>query len=149
MNIVLYQPDIPQNTGAFVRLAACLGAGLHIIEPAGFILDDRKLSRVALDYGQIANITRHVSFDAFMRWKEARRLILLSTKASLPYTQWRYEAEDLLMVGRESSGVPDAVHEACDARVMIPMASGARSLNVVNAASMVLGEAMRQTIWKM
>lgn len=150
MNIVLYQPDIPQNTGAFVRLAACLGLKLHIIEPCGFILDDKKLKRVAMDYGAQADITRHASFSAFLDHKQrhgAGRLVLLSTKASVPYTECRYEKDDYLLLGRESGGVPESVHAAAEIRVMIPMAPAARSLNVVNAASMVAGEALRQTGW--
>jgi tRNA (cytidine/uridine-2'-O-)-methyltransferase len=147
MNIVLYQPDIPQNTGAFVRLCACLGLRLHIIEPCGFVLDDKKLARVAMDYAGQADITRHRNFAAFMDFKnstQAARLILLTTKAASSYTDCTYRAGDFLLLGRESSGVPQEVHEAAELRVTIPMQPGARSLNVVNAASMVAGEALRQ-----
>jgi len=149
MNIVLYQPDIPQNTGSFVRLCACLGLPLHIIEPCGFILDDKKLARVAMDYSDKAEIIRHPSFKSFMEHKgEKGRLILLTTKSSEAYTECHYHKHDFLLLGRESSGVPEDVHAAADKRVTIPMHENARSLNVVNAASMVVGEALRQTKWK-
>ena len=151
MNIVLYQPDIPQNTGSFIRLTACLGMRLHIIEPCGFVLDDRKLARVAMDYAGKADITRHTSFSAFLDFKQAAgsgRVILLTTKAATCYTDCSYHADDFLLLGRESSGVPQEVHDAVQLRVTIPMQEGVRSLNVVNAASMVAGEAMRQTKWK-
>ena len=150
MNIVLYQPDIPQNTGSFVRLAACMGASLHIIEPCGFILDDKKLKRVAMDYSAHAPITRHENFLHFLDHKQTiahSQLILLTTKVSTRYTDCKFQPNDFLLLGRESSGVPQEVHEAADLRITIPMAPGARSLNVVNAASMVIGEAMRQTKW--
>lgn len=149
MNIVIYQPDIPQNTGGFIRLCACLGMPLHIIEPCGFVLDDRKLARVAMDYAGQAEILRHQSFSAFLDFRQEGRLILLTTKAATRYTECSYQTGDFLLLGRESGGVPEAVHEAVDMRVTIPMKEGARSLNVVNAASMVAGEAMRQTGWKM
>lgn len=151
IQIVLYQPDIPQNTGGFVRLCACLGLNLHIIEPCGFVLDDKKLKRVAMDYADHVNITRHANFPAFLNLKQATlgvRLILLTTKATNRYTDYTYQTNDFLLLGRESSGVPQAVADACDAAVTIPMVKGARSLNVVNAASMVVGEALRQTTWK-
>ncbi len=151
MNIVLYQPDIPQNTGGFVRLCACLGVGLHIIEPCGFVWDEKKLARVAMDYLDLIVITRHQSFSAFLDFKSTTqdaRLILLTTKASVPYAGIAYQDNDFLLLGRESSGVPQEVHEAADLRVTIPMRAGARSLNVVNAASIVAGEAKRQTGWK-
>lgn len=152
MNIVLFQPDIPQNTGSFVRLCACLGIKLHIIEPCGFVLDDKKLARVAMDYATQVTIIRHANFPAFLDFKQeagSGRLILLTTKAATCYTECNYQAGDFLLLGRESSGVPDAVHEAAELRVTIPMKEGARSLNVVNAASMVAGEAMRQIGWKL
>lgn len=150
MNIVLFQPDIPQNTGSFVRLCACLDMPLHIIEPCGFVLDDKKLARVAMDYAAQVTIIRHTNFSAFLDFKQEAgngRLILLTTKAAQRYTDCTYQQGDFLLLGRESSGVPQEVHDKADLRVTIPMAAGARSLNVVNAASMVVGEAMRQTIW--
>ena len=150
MKIVLYQPDNPQNTGSFIRLCACLGLELHIIEPCGFVLDDKKLARVAMDYGKQATIMRHTSFSHFLDFKQEQagsRLILLTTKAETPYIDITYKKEDFLLLGRESSGVPQDVHEIADIRAAIPMEEGARSLNVVNAASMVAGEALRQTRW--
>lgn len=151
MNIVLYQPDIPQNTGSFLRLCACLGLTLHIIEPCGFVLDDKKLRRVAMDYGENVDIIRHTNFPAFLDFRQTAgdgRLILLTTKATSRYTDCTYRHNDFLLLGSEASGAPQEVHDAVDMRVTIPMRSGARSLNVVNAASMVVGEAMRQTGWK-
>lgn len=145
MDIALFEPDIPQNTGSIIRLSACLGAALHIIEPCGFAFDDKKLRRVALDYYDLANITRHASWPAFLDWKKEKRLILLSTKAATPYMEFTFAAGDILLLGRESSGVPDDVHTAAAARIKIPMQNGARSLNVALAAAMVLGEALRQT----
>lgn len=150
MNIVLYQPDIPQNTGAFLRLCACVGVRLHIIEPCGFVLDDKKLARVAMDYGSTEAITRHTSFERFLDHRQTiprAKLILLTTKASVHYTAINYGKDDFLLLGRESSGVPQEIHERADLRVTIPMQPGARSLNVVNAAAMVAGEALRQTTW--
>lgn len=147
MDIALYQPDIPQNTGSLLRLCACMGTRLHIIEPCGFPLDDKKLRRVGMDYVDLATLIRHDSWEHFADTcqREGRRLLLLSTKASVDYTRFAYQNDDILLLGRESSGVPQAVHEAVDARLIIPMRQGARSLNVALAASMVLGEALRQT----
>lgn len=147
LNIVLYQPDIPQNTAAFVRLCACLDLSLHIIEPCGFVWDEKKLKSVAMDYLEKASIIRHASFDAFLGTVSGT-LHLLTTKASTNYTKVEYKPGDALMLGRESGGVPDCVHEAVASRITIPMQTGARSLNVVNAASMVAGEALRQMRWK-
>lgn len=149
MKIVLYQPDIPQNTGSFIRLCACLGCELHIIEPCGFIWDEKKIARVAMDYFSLVTIQRHTSFSAFLEFKNAGsgKLILLTTKTQQPYTECAYQNDDFLLCGSESGGVPDTVHAQADSRVTIPMKHGARSLNVVNAASMVLGEAMRQVEW--
>ena len=148
MLLALFEPDIPQNTGSLIRLAACMGVGLHIIEPCGFPFDDKRLRRVALDYYDLAAIMRHSSWQAFLDWRQmqqAGRLILLTTKASGCYTEFSFKEGDILLLGRESSGVPDFVHKAVDAGITIPMRGGARSLNVALAASMVLGEALRQT----
>ena len=145
MRIALYQPDIPQNAGAMFRLGACLGVPIDVIEPCGFVLDDRRIRRVAMDYGGQAEIIRHPTWDA---WRTARgdgRMILLTTRGNTPYTGFDFRSDDVLLLGRESAGVPPDVHDAADARLIVPMASGARSLNVVTAAAMVLGEAMRQT----
>jgi len=148
MLIALYEPDIPQNTGSMVRLAACMGIPLHIIEPCGFPLDDKRLRRVAMDYYDLTAITRHPSWKAFIEHKQEQRngrLILLTTHASHFYTNFVFKAGDILLFGRESAGVPDKVREMADASVKIPIQAGARSLNLVQAASMVLGEALRQT----
>jgi tRNA (cytidine/uridine-2'-O-)-methyltransferase len=147
MHIALYQPDIPQNTGAVLRLAACLDVDVHIIEPTGFDASDRAIKRAGLDYIQHSRITRHSSFEAFENWREdsGQRLVLLTTKAKTSYTELTFQADDILLLGRESAGVPDEVQEIADARLLVPMAEGRRSLNLVTAAAMVLGEALRQT----
>jgi len=148
MKIVLFEPDIPQNTGSMVRLSACMGIPLHIIEPCGFPLEDKRLRRVALDYYDLAAIIRHRSWQAFMECDHIRngaRLVLLTTHATQYHTDFHFQPDDILLFGRESSGVPDYVREAAAASVKIPMQAGARSLNLVQAASMVVGEALRQT----
>lgn len=147
MDIALYQPDIPQNTGAILRLGACLDVAVHIIAPSGFDVSDRALRRAGLDYIAHARIQRHTSFDAFNAWRKdkGRRIILLTTRAETPYTALTYKAGDILLLGRESAGVPDDVHNSADARVRVPMAPGRRALNIVTAAAMVLGEGLRQT----
>ncbi len=146
-DIALYQPDIPQNTGTILRLAACLRVNVHLIEPAGFPISDSALKRAGMDYLERAAMTRHTSFRDFDAWRtsENRRLVLLTTKAALPYTDFSFRPGDILMTGRESSGVPETIHALADARVTIPMAEGMRSLNVAVSAGMVLGEALRQT----
>lgn len=144
MRLALFEPDIPQNAGALLRLGACLDVAVDIIEPAGFSLSDRALKRAGMDYLARACLMRHASWAAFQVSRQAGRLILLTTKAAQPYTGFAFAPDDTLLVGRESAGVPDAVHEAADARLLIPMAPGARSLNVSQAAAMVLGEALRQ-----
>jgi tRNA (cytidine/uridine-2'-O-)-methyltransferase len=152
MRLALYQPDIPQNTGAILRLAACLGVPVDIIEPCGFVWSDSRLRRAGLDYLAHVKVTRHSSWRVFVEGRgadgdagPAGRLILLTTRAPLDYADFAYRASDTLIVGRESAGVPEAVHEAADARVKVPMVKGMRSLNIALAAAMVLGEALRQT----
>ena len=147
MRIALYEPDIPQNAGTILRMAACLGIEAHIIEPAGFPITDRAFRRAGMDYLDQVALVRHASFDAFERWRrqEHARLILLTTQASTPYLDHAFHAGDVLLFGRESAGVPEAVHRAADARLVIPMRPGLRSLNVAAAAAMVVGEALRQT----
>ena len=147
MRIALYEPDIPQNAGTILRMAACLGIEAHIIEPAGFPTTDRAFRRAGMDYLDQVALVRHASFDAFERWRrqEHARLILLTTQASTPYLDHAFHAGDVLLFGRESAGVPEAVHRAADARLVIPMRPGLRSLNVAVAAAMVVGEALRQT----
>ncbi len=146
LRIALYQPDIAGNTGTILRLAACLGLGVDIIEPAGFPLSDRALKRAGMDYLEMAALTRHVDWYAFQDWRKAsaRRLVLLSTKAVTPYTNFSFASGDILLFGRESAGVPEEVHEAADARVTIPMRNGARSINVALSVAMAAGEAIRQ-----
>lgn len=147
LRIALYQPDIPGNTGTILRLAACLGLGVDVIEPAGFDLSDRNLKRAGMDYLANVTLTRHVNWQAFEDWRAAsgRRLVLASTKAALPYTQLTYRPDDILLFGRESAGVPDHVHEKAEERVLIPMVAGQRSINVAMSAAMIAGEALRQT----
>jgi tRNA (cytidine/uridine-2'-O-)-methyltransferase len=144
--IALFQPDIPQNTGTIIRMAACVGAQVHIIEPAGFPASDRALRRAGMDYLDAAAISRHASWQAFEDWRSAsrRRLILFTTRAGKSYLDHVFRADDILLFGRESSGVGEAVHKAVDARLMIPMRAGMRSLNVAIAAAMAVGEALRQ-----
>ncbi len=146
LRIALYQPDIAGNTGAILRLAACLGLAVDLIEPAGFDVSDRNLKRAGMDYLEMAALNRHVDFAAFEAWRraEGRRLVLLTTKAAEPYTAFDFSLTDILMLGRESAGVPDHVHDTADARLLIPMQPGARSLNVALTAAMVAGEALRQ-----
>lgn len=142
VRLALYQPDIPQNTGALMRLCACLGVPMDIIEPCGFVLSDKNLRRAGMDYMESLDLTRHASWEAF---KPAGRRILLTTKAEKSFLDFDFRQGDVLLLGRESAGVPDDVHAACAARVIVPMRSGMRSLNVALAAALVLGEALRQT----
>lgn len=146
LRIALYQPDIPGNTGTILRMAACLGLAVDIIEPAGFDLSDRGLKRAGMDYLEQAALTRHLDWEHFNQWRlsENRRLVLLSTKAAQAYTDFSYRADDILLFGRESAGVPDHVHEICDERIIIPMVQGARSLNLALSVAMSAGEAIRQ-----
>jgi len=143
MRLALFEPDIPQNTAAIIRLAACLDVSVDIIEPCGFLFSDAGFRRAGLDYVERADIVRHPSWAAF-RPALKGRLVLLTTKAALPYTAFSFAVNDTLMFGRESAGVPDFVHEAAEARLRIPLKEGLRSLNVAQAAAMVVGEALRQ-----
>ena len=145
--LALYPPDIPQNTGTILRLAACLGVPVDIIEPAGFDVSDRNFRRAGLDYLDRVAIARHRSWRAFEEWRTAggHRLVLATTKGPLPYTDFAFTCDDILLLGRESAGVAAEVHEAADARVVVPMQPGSRSLNVAVAGAMILGEALRQT----
>ncbi|MET3661035.1 tRNA (cytidine(34)-2'-O)-methyltransferase [Aquamicrobium ahrensii] len=144
--IALYQPDIAGNTGTILRLAACLGIGVDIIEPAGFDLSDRTLKRAGMDYLEMAALTRHVDWNAFeaARRAKGRRLVLLSTRAATAYTDFAFAPTDTLLFGRESAGVPDHVHETAEERLVIPMVEGARSINIALSVAMVAGEALRQ-----
>ena len=152
MRLAQYQPDIPQNAGALMRLCACLGVAMDIIEPCGFLLSDRNFRRAGMDYAAGADLTRHVSWEAFAAGRKAqareggpKRIVLLTTKGSEPYSHFAFAPGDTLLVGRESAGVPRDVHDAAHARLAIPLRAGLRSLNVAQAAAMVLGEALRQT----
>ena len=145
MRLALFQPDIPQNTGAIIRLTACFGIPLDIIEPCGFILSDTKLRRSGMDYLNLANIERHISWDAFIKERKQSRLVLITTRAEDSLKQFAFDDNDTLILGRESSGVPQAVHNAIPEKVRIPMDKKARSLNVSIAAGIILWEALRQT----
>jgi tRNA (cytidine/uridine-2'-O-)-methyltransferase len=146
MRIALFEPDIPQNTGTILRLAACLGVEAHIIEPAGFPTSDRAFRRAGMDYVNHVKIVRHASWDAFAAWRARAglRLLLFTTRAAVSYLDHAFRPEDILLFGRESAGVPDKVHQAADARLLIPMREGLRSLNVAMACAMAVGEARRQ-----
>lgn len=147
LRIALYQPDIAGNTGTILRFAACLGLCVDIIEPAGFDLTDRSLKRAGMDYLAAVTLTRHVSWDRFEAWRResGRRIVLASTKATRRYTDFAYRPDDILLFGRESAGVPDSVHDGADARVVIAMVEGQRSINVALSVAMICGEALRQT----
>ena len=145
--LALFQPDIPQNTGTMLRLSACLGVPVEIVEPAGFDVSDRHFRRSGLDYLERAAVNRHSSWAAFEAWRASQgaRLVLATTRGELPYAEHRFRSDDVILLGRESAGVPDAVHAAADIRIFVPMRAGLRSLNVAVAAAMILGEALRQT----
>lgn len=147
MRLALFEPDIPQNAGAMMRLAACLGVAVDLIEPCGFVLDDRRLRRAGMDYLDNLRLCRHTSWGAYRQGRAGApgRLLLLTTGGDVRYTDFAFASNDTLLVGRETGGVPGEVREAADARLLVPMAAGMRSLNVATAAAMVLGEALRQT----
>lgn len=144
VRIALFQPDIPQNTGTILRLAACMDVGVDIIEPCGFVWSESRMKRAGMDYLTHVDLVRHRSWSAFEAARE-NRLLLLTTKATDGYTDFTYQPGDILLLGQESSGAPEEVHEAADHRLTIPMASGMRSINIAISAAMVLGEALRQT----
>jgi len=144
IEIALYQPDIPQNTGTILRMAACLGLDVHIIEPAGFQWSLKSFRRAGMDYIEQVTVHRHDSFERFMAEMVDRRLILASTKAPVCYTDFQFKAADVVVFGRESAGVPDHVHEQISQRITIPIRAEARSLNIAVSAAMIAGEAVRQ-----
>ena len=144
IEIALYQPDIAPNAATIGRMCACFGLRLTVIEPAGFVFTDSSFKRAGMDYLNQLDLKRVASWAAFQAETQGRRLVLLSTKASVPHTQFNFEAGDILLFGRETAGVPDNVHAAIPSRIRIPMVAGARSLNVAVAASIVTGEALRQ-----
>ena len=146
MRIALYEPDIPQNTGNIFRLGACLGLNINIIEPTGYIFDDKHLKRSAMDYVRHIEYERHLDWDSFFVWARDNdfRLILLTTKSDKNYCNYSFQENDILLFGRESAGVPEKVHNAVDEKLTIPMVEGLRSLNVSSAVALVVGEACRQ-----
>lgn len=145
MLLALFQPDIPQNLGAALRLGACMGVPVHVIEPCGFPLSDKAIRRAAMDYGEPADVVRHAGWSDFRAAKGSARIVLFSTKAAQPLHEFAFRPDDILLFGRESLGVPDDVHDAADARVFIPLTPGRRSLNVTVSAAIGLSEALRQT----
>ena len=145
MRIALYQPDIAQNAASLIRLGACLGIPVDIIEPCGFVFADKGFRRAGMDYLDQADVKRHVSWSAFLKSRAPGRLVLLTTKANESYANLAFLPDDILLLGRESAGVPEEVHAAADARLRIPLRAGLRSINVTQAGAMVLGEALRQT----
>ena len=150
MRLALFQPDIPQNTGTLLRLGACLDLPLDIIEPCGFIFNEKAMRRAGMDYLNMASYRRHNSWEDFLAYRaehpqEYGRIILLTTHASIPYTTFKFLPNDIILMGRESAGVPEAVHNLVDSRLLIPMNKNARSINVAVSAVMVIGEALRQT----
>ena len=146
MRLALFEPDIPQNTGALLWLAACFGVAVDLIEPCGFLLDDRRLKRAALDYTADLVVRRHASWPAFLAGRALRsRLILMTTAGTTPLHRFTFAADDTILLGRESAGVPEEVHRAAAARVVIPLRPGARSLNVALAGAIALAEGLRQT----
>ncbi|MBI4183375.1 MAG: tRNA methyltransferase [Proteobacteria bacterium] len=147
MRLALFEPDIPQNAGAIIRLGACLGVAIDVIEPCGFLFDDRRLRRAGLDYLDLAEVVRHRSWPAFLAARAATRgrLVLVTTGGETVYAEFAFRADDVILVGRESDGAPAHVHATADARLRIPMVAGRRSLNVAQAAAIALAEALRQT----
>lgn len=150
MRLALFQPDIPQNTGTLLRLGACLGIEIDIIEPCGFVFSESNLKRAGMDYLHLVTYKRHDSWNDFLECRKSNpdkygRIVLLTTKTDLPYADFKFEKNDILLLGRESAGVPQEVHDIVDAKVTIPMTPLARSINVAVSATMVLGEALRQT----
>ena len=143
--IALFEPDIPQNTAAIIRTCACLGANLEIIEPCGFLLSDKRFKRVVMDYIEEKNIKFHKSFNEFLKSKENQRIVLMTTKASISYTKFKFEENDTILFGRESSGVPEKVHKIIKHRLKIPMKNNKRSLNLATAVAIVLAESLKQT----
>lgn len=150
MRLALFQPDIPQNTGTLLRLGACLDVALDIIEPCGFIFNEKAMRRAGMDYLEQVSYRRHNSWQNFLAFRQEHpeeygRLVLMTTHASNPYTEFDFKKNDIILMGRESAGVPQEVHETVDARLLIPMNKNARSINMAISAAMVLGEGLRQT----
>lgn len=153
MRLVLFQPDIAQNTGTMMRLCACVDLPIDIIEPCGFIFNDKAMRRAGMDYLDMVDYRRHNSWADFLQYRsehpeEYGRIVLMTTKASQPYVDFEFKDNDIILMGRESAGVPEEVHQTADARIIIPMNEKARSINVAVSATMVIGEALRQVRWK-
>ena len=145
--IALFEPDIPQNTAAIIRTCACLGAKLEIIEPCGFLISDKRFKRVVMDYMDEKDINFYKSVDIFFKSKKDQRIILMTTKASISYTQFKFQKNDTILFGRESAGVPENVHKALDNRLKIPMENNKRSLNLASSVAIILAECLKQTKW--
>ena len=145
MRLALFQPAIPQNVGACIRLGACFGVELHVVEPTGFLFDDRAMKRAALDYGPLGHLVRHAGWDDFQRDRGPGRLVLFTTRGATPLDAFAFEPDDTLLFGSESAGAPDHVHAAADARVVIPIRAETRSLNLSVSAGIALWEGLRQT----
>ena len=145
--IALFEPDIPQNTAAIIRTCACLGAKLEIIEPCGFLLDDKRLKRVVMDYMDEKDIKFYQSADIFFNSKKNQRIILMTTKASISYTKFKFEKNDTILFGRESAGVPEKIHKLINNRLKIPMENNKRSLNIASSVAIILAECLKQTKW--
>jgi len=153
MRLALFQPDIPQNTGTLLRLGACLDLPIDIIEPCGFLFNEKAMKRAGMDYLDFASYRRHDSWEAFLSFRAAHnqeygRIILMTTHADQPYTDFNFKENDIILMGRESAGVPDEVHHIADARLTIPMNPHARSINMAISAALAVGEALRQTRWQ-
>ena len=145
--IALFEPDIPQNTAAIIRTCACLGAKLEIIEPCGFLLNDKRFKRVVMDYMDEKNIKFYQSLEHFLKSKENQRIILMTTKASISYTKFKFDKNDTILFGRESAGVPEKMHKIIKNRLKIPMQHDKRSLNLASSVAIILAECLKQTIW--
>ena len=145
--IALFEPDIPQNTAAIIRTCACLGAKLEIIEPCGFLLSDKRFKRVVMDYMDEKDINFYQSADDFFNSKKDQRIILMTTKASISYTNFKFKKNDTILFGRESAGVPEKVHKAVDNRLKIPIENNKRSLNLASSVAIILAECLKQTKW--
>lgn len=152
MRLALFQPDIPQNTGTLLRLGACLDFPIDIIEPCGFLFNEKAMKRAGMDYLDFANYRRHDSWSDFLKYrtlnpKDYGRIVLMTTHSSEPYTDFVFKDNDIILMGRESAGVPEEVHQFADARITIPMSKNARSINMAVSAAMAIGEGLRQTRW--
>jgi tRNA (cytidine/uridine-2'-O-)-methyltransferase len=147
LKIALFEPDIPQNTAAIIRTCACLGAKLEIIEPCGFLISDKRFKRVVMDYMDEKDINFYKSADIFFKSKKDQRIILMTTKASISYTNFKFEKNDTILFGRESAGVPEKIHKLLNDKLKIPMESNKRSLNLASSVAIILAECLKQTIW--